>query len=63
MDKSKFIKESLQESANLKKQILEKCEQDILRAIELLVSAFKNGKKLLLVGIGGNTLQSNLKQM
>jgi D-sedoheptulose 7-phosphate isomerase len=54
MDKSKFIKESLQESANLKKQILEKCEQDILRAIELLVSAFKNGKKLLLVGNGGS---------
>jgi len=54
MDKSKFIKESLNESANLKRQILESCEQDILRAVDLLVNAFKNGKKLLLVGNGGS---------
>lgn len=54
MDKSKFIKQSLNESANLKKQILENCEQDILRAVDLLVNAFKNGKKLLLVGNGGS---------
>jgi D-sedoheptulose 7-phosphate isomerase len=54
MDKSKFIKESLNESANLKRQILESCDQDILRAVDLLVNAFKNGKKLLLVGNGGS---------
>lgn len=54
MDKSKFIKESLNESANLKKLIIEHCEQDILRAVDLLVSAYKNGKKLLLVGNGGS---------
>lgn len=54
MDKSKFIKESLNESANLKKLIIEHCEQDILKAIELLVNAYKNGKKLLLVGNGGS---------
>jgi D-sedoheptulose 7-phosphate isomerase len=54
MDKSKFIRESLNESANLKKQIVEICEQDILRAVDLLVNAFKNGKKLLLIGNGGS---------
>ncbi|MCR4418202.1 MAG: D-sedoheptulose 7-phosphate isomerase [Ignavibacteria bacterium] len=54
MDKSKFIKESLNESANLKRQILENCEQDILRAVDLLVNAFKSGKKLLLIGNGGS---------
>lgn len=54
MDKLKFIKESLNESANLKKLIIEHCEQDILRAVDLLVSAYKNGKKLLLVGNGGS---------
>lgn len=54
MDKSKFIKESLNESANLKKLIIEHCEQDILKAVELLVNSYKNGKKLLLVGNGGS---------
>lgn len=54
MDKSRFIKESLNESANLKKQILEICEKDILQAVDLLVNAFKNGKKLLLIGNGGS---------
>ncbi|MGB9665353.1 MAG: D-sedoheptulose-7-phosphate isomerase [Ignavibacteria bacterium] len=54
MDKLKFIKESLNESANLKKQILETCEQNILQAVDLLVNAFKNGKKLLLIGNGGS---------
>lgn len=54
MDKSKFIKESLNESINLKKLIIETCEPDILKAVELLVNAFKNGKKLLLIGNGGS---------
>ncbi len=54
MDKQKFIKESLNESANLKKMIIEHCEQDILRAVELIVNAYKNGKKLLLIGNGGS---------
>ncbi|NPV11304.1 MAG: SIS domain-containing protein [Ignavibacteria bacterium] len=48
------MKESLNESANLKRQILENCEQDILRAVDLLVNAFKSGKKLLLIGNGGS---------
>lgn len=54
MDKSKFIKESLNESASLKKLIIEHCESDILKAVDLIVSIYKNGKKLLLVGNGGS---------
>ncbi|MCX8056658.1 MAG: SIS domain-containing protein [Ignavibacteria bacterium] len=54
MDKSKFIRESLNESSNLKKLIIEHCEQDILRAVDLLVNTYKSGKKLLLVGNGGS---------
>ncbi len=54
MDKTKFIRESLNESANLKKLILEKCEQDILSAVEMIVNAYKKGKKLLLIGNGGS---------
>lgn len=54
MDKSKFIKESLNESASLKKLIIEHCEQDILKAVELIVNVYKNGRKLLLIGNGGS---------
>ncbi len=54
MDKSKFIKESLNESASLKKLIIEHCEADILKAVELIVNVYKNGKKLLLIGNGGS---------
>lgn len=54
MDKLKFIRESLNESANLKKLIIDHCESDILKAVDLLVSAYKNGKKLLLIGNGGS---------
>ncbi len=54
MDKSKFIRESLNESANLKRQIIENCEHDIMRAVDLIVNVYKNNKKLLLVGNGGS---------
>lgn len=54
MDKSHFIKESLLESSRIKKEILEKCENEILHAVNLIVNAYKNGKKLLLIGNGGS---------
>ncbi len=54
MEKSKYIRESLLESSKLKKEIIENCELEIIRAIDLIVSAYKNGKKLLLVGNGGS---------
>lgn len=54
MDRKKFIQESLFESSKLKKEILEKCENEINSAVDLLVNCYKNGKKLLLVGNGGS---------
>ncbi len=54
MDKSQFIRESLLESSRVKKEILEKCENEILQAVSLIVNAYKNGKKLLLIGNGGS---------
>lgn len=54
MDKSQFIRESLFESSKVKKEILEKCENEILQAVSLIVNAYKNGKKLLLIGNGGS---------
>lgn len=54
IDKKKFIIDSLSESAKTKSGIQDKCMNGILTAIDFLVSAFKNGKKLLLCGNGGS---------
>lgn len=54
IDKKKFIIDSLSESAKTKSVIQEKCMDEILAAIDFLVNAFKDGKKLLLCGNGGS---------
>lgn len=54
IDTHKFIKESLIESSEVKKKIIDECSQDIEKAVNLLVDCFKSGKKLLLAGNGGS---------
>ncbi len=54
MDKKKFIIDSLSESAETKIAIQNQCLNDLLSAVDILVQAFKNGKKLLLCGNGGS---------
>ncbi len=54
MDKIKFINNSLTESAETKLKIQQQCLDDLLSAVDLLVSAFRNGNKLLLCGNGGS---------
>ncbi len=54
MDKKKFAIDSLIESSETKIKIKEECLTDILAAVDLLVAAYKNGKKLLLCGNGGS---------
>ncbi|MHB1686474.1 MAG: D-sedoheptulose-7-phosphate isomerase [Ignavibacteriaceae bacterium] len=54
MDKKKFAIESLIESSETKIKIQNECLTDILDAVDLLVDAYKNGKKLLLCGNGGS---------
>ena len=54
MDKIKFITNSLTESAETKLKIQQHCLDDLLSAVDLLVSAFRNGNKLLLCGNGGS---------
>ena len=54
MDKQKFIADSLIESAETKNKILKECSNDILSAVDVLVNAYKNGRKLLLCGNGGS---------
>jgi D-sedoheptulose 7-phosphate isomerase len=57
MDKTEiknFIKDSLLESSNVKKKIIDDCSADIEKAVEVLSESLKSGKKLLLAGNGGS---------
>ena len=54
MDKKKFAIDSLIESSETKIKIQNECLPGILASIDLLVDAYKNGKKLLLCGNGGS---------
>lgn len=53
-NRKNFIEESLNESADVKKLILDKCYEDIARAADELVKAVRKGKKILLIGNGGS---------
>ncbi len=54
MDKKKFALDSLNESSETKIKIRNECIDDIISAANILVDAYKNGKKLLLCGNGGS---------
>lgn len=58
VDRAKFIRESLEESANTKKLILDKCFDDIFKAVTVVVDALRRGNKLLLCGNGGSAADS-----
>ncbi len=53
-NRKNFIEESLNESSAVKKLILDKCYEDIIRAADELVKAVRKGKKILLIGNGGS---------
>lgn len=48
------IEAHMEESARVKRATATACEQDILRAVELIAKAFRAGNKLLLCGNGGS---------
>ncbi len=54
MIKKDFLVASLNESAQTKLDMIDACGEDILAAIDLMVSSFREGKKLLLCGNGGS---------
>jgi D-sedoheptulose 7-phosphate isomerase len=54
MNKQKFIVDSLKESSEIKLKIERDCKEDILTAVDQLVTSFRNGNKLLLCGNGGS---------
>ncbi len=49
-----FIQDSLKASAEVKTQIAEKCSGDISKAIDIIIKAFNQKKKILLCGNGGS---------
>lgn len=54
MDKKKFIIKSLNESSETKKRIGSECLNEIISSVNLLVTTYRNHKKLLLCGNGGS---------
>lgn len=54
MNKEKFIIDSLKDSSETKLKIGQKCRDDILKAVNTLSEAYRNGNKLLLCGNGGS---------
>lgn len=54
MNKEKFITDSLKDSSETKLKIEQKCKDDILKAVNTISEAFRNGNKLLLCGNGGS---------
>ncbi len=50
----KFIIDSLNESSETKLKIKDQLADEIIKAVEILVSAYKDGNKLLLCGNGGS---------
>ncbi len=53
-DRLAFIESELKASAATKEKILAECREEIVRAVEILVRAFRGKKKLLLCGNGGS---------
>jgi D-sedoheptulose 7-phosphate isomerase len=54
LDAQKFIVDSLNESSETKLKIKDHLSEEILNAVDILVSAYKDNNKLLLCGNGGS---------
>lgn len=54
MDRMKFIQDQLIESAETKKKIFNACAENIQKAVEVIIKAFTEKKKILICGNGGS---------
>jgi D-sedoheptulose 7-phosphate isomerase len=54
LDPQKFIIDSLNESSETKLKIKDQLADEIIKAVDVLVAAYKDGNKLLLCGNGGS---------
>jgi D-sedoheptulose 7-phosphate isomerase len=52
--RQKYIQDQLAESAETKKKMFEACAGDILKAVDAIMKAFNNKKKILICGNGGS---------
>jgi len=52
--RQKYIQDQLNESAETKKKMFESCSGDILKAVDAVIKAFNNKKKILICGNGGS---------
>lgn len=58
IDKEKFFSDSLKESAQTKIDIEKYCKEIVIKSVDLIVEAYRNGKKVLLCGNGGSAADS-----
>jgi len=54
LHRQKYIQDQLNESAETKKKIFDTCVSDILKAVDALMKAFNEKKKVLICGNGGS---------
>lgn len=54
LHRQKYIQDQLNESAETKKKIFDACAGDILKAVDVIMKAFNDKKKLLICGNGGS---------
>jgi D-sedoheptulose 7-phosphate isomerase len=54
LHRQKYIQDQLNESAETKKKIFDSCTGDILKAVDVIMKAFNDKKKLLICGNGGS---------
>lgn len=57
-ERKRFIKESLEESSEIKLKVLEQCYEKITEASDLILNTIKTGNKLMLCGNGGSAADS-----
>jgi D-sedoheptulose 7-phosphate isomerase len=53
-----FIQDELQASADVKRKIFEQCNDKIIKAVDILIGALNQRKKILLCGNGGSAADS-----
>ena len=56
--RQKYIQDQLNDSAETKKKMFEACAGDILKAVDAVINAFNNRKKILICGNGGSAADS-----
>jgi D-sedoheptulose 7-phosphate isomerase len=57
-DREKFFEESLNESAQIKLDILRSCREDVYKAIDIMKACIQSGGKVMFCGNGGSAADS-----